>query len=585
MINRNSNLVSSESSLAVDSFQQFGLTAEQIAATSKRLTKASVLGTYFATLSDDDLRLAARYFAGSLFPQFDQRVLQVGGAALISGLSTVSVVPLETLQAELVKRGDLGDVAASVLPDLAPPTLRLSDVATALAALVEIRGNKQKVNAIIQLLRQATPLEAKYLIKLMAGDLRIGLREGVVEDAIARLAQQPVVRIQWVNMLTGDIGETAWLARHQQLDQAQMRLFHPIKFMLASPVESFSEIADRMPHGFVVEDKYDGIRAQAHIGLANPSDERASALHGVALAKGRVALFSRTLDEITPTFPDLVEPLAAVLAHSNATELILDGEIVPMRAGQVLPFQQLQQRLGRKILTQDLLQAVPVAFVAYDLLYRDGAVLIDRPYSVRRAALEDLRLEGEQVQCTPSQAVAVDLLEQEFQAARERGNEGLMVKAGQAAYKPGKRGKDWLKLKRAAATLDVVITAAEVGTGRRSRFLSDYTFAVRASETDPTLLNVGKAYSGLTDVEVQQLSDWLKAHTLQEFAHGRVRTVEPQIVLEVTFDRIQVSKRHRSGYALRFPRILRIRTDKPPSEADTLDTLRHLAAQMGDPSA
>lgn len=177
----------------------------------------------------------------------------------------------------------------------------------------------------------------------------------------------------------------------------------------------------------------------------------------------------------------------------------------------------------------------------------------------------------------------VSALEQEFGAARDRGNEGLIIKRLQSTHKPGKRGKDWHKVKRAIATLDVVITAAEVGTGKRSRFLSDYTFAVRTSQDDPTLLNVGKAYSGLTDAEVQELSDWLRQHTLQEFAHGRVRTVEPKIVLEVTFDRVQVSKRHKSGYALRFPRILRIRQNKPPEEIDTLETVRRLAAHMGEP--
>jgi DNA ligase-1 len=177
------------------------------------------------------------------------------------------------------------------------------------------------------------------------------------------------------------------------------------------------------------------------------------------------------------------------------------------------------------------------------------------------------------------------VLDAEFTAARDRGNEGLMVKNLDSTYKPGRRGRDWLKVKRALATLDVVITAAEVGSGRRSKFLSDYTFAVRASETDSSLLNVGKAYSGLTDAEVQTLSDWCRAHTLQEFAHGKVRTVEPQIVLEVTFDRVQPSKRHKGGYALRFPRILRIRTDKPVEEIDTIETVRQLAELGGEVDA
>lgn len=571
-----------------NAFQRFAIAAQEIAATSKRLTKAAILGEYFATLTDDDLRLAARYFAGSPFPQFDQRVLQVGGAALMSALQAASGAELDTLQAELVQRGDLGDVASDVLPDTVTPSLLLSEVAEAFAALVEIRGNKRKVEELVYLLERATPLEGKYLIKLATGDLRIGLREGAVEDGIARLAQQEVSRIQWTNMLIGDIGETAVLARHQQLDRARMRLFHPIKFMLASPVDDFAEIMQRMPQGFAVEDKYDGIRAQAHIAPADSAPANGDMLlHGVTFAGIRVALFSRTLDEITPAFPDLVQPIASMKSDAFGmgaqAGLILDGEIVPFRGERILPFQELQKRLGRKTLTEELLQSVPVAFIAYDILYRDGQVLIESPYEARQAVLESLGLESPVLRRAVSQRFCdVAALEQEFQAARDRGNEGLMIKHLQSSYKPGKRGKDWLKVKRAIATLDVVITAAEVGTGKRSRFLSDYTFAVRASESDPTLLNVGKAYSGLTDAEVQELSDWLKQHTLQEFAHGRVRTVEPNIVLEVTFDRVQASKRHKSGYALRFPRILRIRHDKPPTEIDTLETVRQLAAEMGE---
>ena len=171
----------------------------------------------------------------------------------------------------------------------------------------------------------------------------------------------------------------------------------------------------------------------------------------------------------------------------------------------------------------------------------------------------------------------VSLLDAEFDAARARGNEGVMIKDPRASYKPGKRGREWLKLKRALATLDVVVTAVEVGHGKRRNLLSDYTFDVRRSADDAELLNVGKAYSGLTDVELAELTEWFRAHTIQEFAHGRVRTVEPKIILEVTFDRVQVSKRHKSGYALRFPRIVRIRDDKSVDEIDTLDAVRALA--------
>ncbi|MBD2089998.1 ATP-dependent DNA ligase [Microcoleus sp. FACHB-1515] len=561
-------------------FQQFAHVAEQVGATTKRLEKAAILGDYFTSLSDDDLLYAARYFAGYAFPLRDQRTTNVGGAGLLAALAVITQIEPNDLKVQLVKLGDLGDVSAQVFPDRTPqPPLTLSDVAIALEQLANTKGSKRKVEWVITLLKKATRLESKYIIKLLSGDLRIGLKEGAVEDAIARLAGETVGRIQWVNMLTGDIGETALLARHQQLDQAKMRLFHPIRFMLASPAEDLEAIAKQMPNEFAVEDKFDGIRAQVHVA---PAVEGEGKMHGAIVHHTRVALFSRTLDEITGSFPDLVEPLANVFGNSG--EFILDGEIVPMQDGKILPFQELQKRLGRKTLPPELLAAVPIGFIAYDILYANGEVLIELPYRVRQAKLAQLPLDTTFIRRAVSQVFTdTAALDAEFTAARDRGNEGLMVKNLDSTYKPGRRGRDWLKVKRALATLDVVITAAEVGSGRRSKFLSDYTFAVRTSETDPTLLNVGKAYSGLTDAEIQELSDWCRAHTLQEFAHGKVRTVEPKIVLEVTFDRVQASKRHKGGYALRFPRILRIRTDKPVEEIDTIETVRQLA--VGEPES
>jgi DNA ligase-1 len=386
-------------------------------------------------------------------------------------------------------------------------------------------------------------------------------------------------------MLTGDIGETALLLRRGEADKARMRFFHPIKFMLAS-ASDLDDVAKRMPDRFVVEDKFDGIRGQAHVAFAaedshkdapDKQDLAVKKLHGVQTGEVRVALFSRTLDEITNSFPELIEPLAKLIAN-HPGGIILDGEILPVKDGKILPFQDLQKRLGRKVVSPEMLKKTPVAFVAYDCLFGNEQILINEEFEKRRAILANLPFDKKQTILTDSKVFTeVSKIDEEFDAARARGNEGLMVKNPLAPYKPGKRGKDWLKIKRALATLDVVVTAAEVGSGRRSRFLSDYTFAVRASETDSTLLNVGKAYSGLTDVEVEELSEWFRAHTLQEFAHGKVRIVEPKIVFEVTFDRVQPSPRHKSGYALRFPRILRIRHDKPVAEIDTLETVKKLS--------
>ncbi|MCW3061947.1 MAG: ATP-dependent ligase, partial [Capsulimonas sp.] len=301
--------------------------------------------------------------------------------------------------------------------------------------------------------------------------------------------------------------------------------------------------------------------------------------HGVVVDGVRVALFSRTLDEITESFPDLVPPLAA-LAQGSPLGLILDGEIVPTQGDQILPFQELQKRLGRKTLSDAMRAEVPVSFVAYDALFGGERILINDPFAARRSVLEaSVPAMGEVRRAASVEFRDAALLDNEFDAARARGNEGLMVKDPASLYKPGRRGREWLKIKRALATLDVVVTSVEVGNGGRRHLLSDYTFAVRASETDPTLLNIGKAYSGLTDVELTELSEWFRAHTIQEFAHGKIRVVEPKIVIEIAFDRVQASARHKSGYALRFPRILRIRDDKPVTQIDTLETVRKLAGE------
>ncbi len=558
-------------------FQVFTETAERVGATTKRLEKAAMLGAYFGTLSDDDLVLAARWFAGHIFPLHDARTVSVGGAALVSALLSATGADETHVRTRLVARGDAGEVAGELWAEKVALAARayqltLADVARFLETLAATAGTKNKGALIVGMLEKAAPFEAKYVVKLLSGNLRIGLKEGAVEDALARLANIPVGEIQAANMLTGDIGQAALMARHNRLGEAALTLFHPVKFMLATAAADLADVARQMPETFIVEDKFDGIRAQAHIGKND--------INGNGEIRAR--LYSRTLDDISRSFPELSAPLCALVSQSDGEGgLILDGEIVPISPSdplRILPFQSLQPRLGRKVLSEETLSQAPVAFTAYDILMGGGRVLTGEPLSERRAFLETLPYLMPIVRLAGSRTFAdVAELDQEFANARARNNEGLMVKSPASFYKPGKRGRDWLKIKRTSATLDVVVTAAQVGDGRRARFLSDYTFAVRASETDATLLNVGKAYSGLTDKEVEELSEWFKAHTIAEFAHGKVRTVEPQIVLEITFDRVQASARHKSGYALRFPRILRIRDDKPPEEIDTLDTVRKLA--------
>jgi DNA ligase-1 len=549
---------------ASGTLQAFAECAEAVAATTKKLEKAAILGAYLQMLSDPDLTRAARYFAGHQFALADARTTNVGGSIISTALSEATGFSPEDLYPRYVRLGDPGELAAEIVKEsrkTLTPTITLAETESLISRLSETRGVKNKTALLTAVLHHATPLEAKYLVKLLSGDLRIGLREGLVEDAIARVFGQSLADVAYANMLLGDIGETAMRTRAADLKDVSMRLFHPIKFMLATPAADLTDVARTMPEEFLVEDKFDGIRAQAH------------------MQGERVAIYSRTMDEITHRFPELIEPL-----RSLSSDAIIDGEIIPAHGDVILPFSELQKRLGRKNVGTQLLTAVPVVLVAYDLLYAAGKVLIDE------SLLERRRLLGQLVQANGPLRMSqgklfndAAALDDEFAAARERGNEGLMIKSPASSYKPGRRGREWLKLKRAIATLDVAVTAVEVGHGKRRNLLSDYTFAVRRSVEDDELLNIGKAYSGLTDRELTELTEWFKQHTIQEYAHGRVRVVEPTIVIEVTFDRVQPSKRHKSGYALRFPRILRLRPDKTAAEIDTLETVRRLveASEMG----
>src|SRR5437867_4467228 len=552
----------------LSSLQQFAEASEDVAATTKKLEKAALLADYFKDLSNLDLARAARYFAGQQFAMNDSRTTNVGGSIISAALSEATGFSIEDLQPRYVRLGDAGDAAYETVKDakhgFQEPTITLAETESIIARLSETSGTKNKIGLLGAVLHQATPLEAKYLVKLLSRDLRIGLREGLVEDAIARAFKQPLAEVSLANMLRGDIGEAAVRARAGALRDIEMRLFHPLKFMLATPASDLADIARTMPDEFFVEDKFDGIRAQAHV------------------QNGRVAIFSRTLDEISVRFPELREPLAGL-----PTDLIIDGEIIAARGEEILPFSNLQKRLGRKTVGEDLLVSTPVVFVTWDLLYATDRVLINDPLKSRRAKLEELvstasgsgRSNSGTLRLSKAARFNdVAVLDDEFDHARARGNEGLMIKDPSSFYKPGRRGREWLKLKKALATLDVVVTTVELGHGKRHHVLSDYTFAVRRSADDGELLNIGKAYSGLTDVEIVEMTEWFRAHTIQEFAHGRVRVVEPRIVLEVTFDRVQPSNRHKSGYALRFPRNVRLRPDKNVDEIDTLEAVRKLAS-------
>jgi DNA ligase 1 len=624
---------------------------ERLAATTKKLEKRAWMADYLRELPVEAAAQAALYLSGTPFAEADGRQLSIGGASLWQAVKELTHASDAAMQAAYRRHGDLGSAAFDLLSareEVVQPTLTIDDVAASFSQMAASHGTAPRQALLRDLLQCATPLEAKYLIKLMLGDMRIGVKQAQVEEAIAVATERDLTAVRRAVMLLGDLSEVVRLADADQLNEARMQLFHPLGFMLASSVDSVEEAMARfaeeiraeqkgeggakpvletegastvaIPSAAMlveahvlpalkqahIQDKFDGIRCQLHCG--DPSQP------------GRVALFSRSREDMTHSFPELTE------AFANVTEpLILDGEILAWNTDpaatqqRALPFKSLQNRIGRKRVTAAMREQTPVVFMAFDLLYRGlqrgEALLLEQPLAVRRAALEEVcaaQMPHTVVRSVPSKAdsprdqgilfsgsdtapesggnafarfvlapiarlSSAEQLEQAYIDARARGNEGVMLKTAASLYQPGRRGLAWLKLKRELATLDVVVTSAEYGHGKRAGTLSDYTFAVRDGDT---LKNVGKAYSGLTDREIAHLSQYFHEHTIEDF--GGWRTVEPTVVLEVAFNNLMRSDRHGSGFAMRFPRILRIRDDKPVEEIDTLERVEQIYNQQPD---
>jgi len=613
----------------VIAFAEVARLAEDLAGESSRLKKRAAIAAAVARLAAESTAEAGRfclYVAGQPFAEDDARKLNAGGALLTRVLKEVSHCTDEELAAAYRRHGDLGAAAYDLLQGQGPRAdhpsehrtragdpgegqegLTLADVAEAFAAMAAARTTTARAAQVEALLRRAAPLEAKYLLKLMLGDMRIGVKQSLVEEAIAVAAHADVAAVRHAVMLEADLARAVQRAFAGTLAEARMRLFHPLGFMLASPVDTPEEAVERFAiEGEVriealLEDKFDGMRAQVHC--------------GDAAQPGRVAIYSRNREDITESFPELVEALSSV-----REPLIFDGEILGWEIAEdkALPFSVLGQRIGRKRVDNAVRREIPVVFMAFDLLFEAGELLLAKPLRERRVRLERVveRLQGvteaavelderaskvqgglfdehhefvaervQRLRLSPARRVtSAEEVELAYAEARARANEGVMLKAAGSAYLPGRRGLAWVKLKRELATLDVVITGAEFGHGKRAGLLSDYTFAVRGhrgAKGEPAeLLNVGKAYSGVTDAEIAELTSWLDAHTLEDFGH--FRTVEPLRVLEVAFNNVMRSDRHASGFALRFPRIVRLRSDKPVSEIDTLERVEEIFQSQPD---
>ena len=588
--------------LAPDAFAAWCLTCERVAADASRLKKQEHLAAFLKGLTGEELATATRWFAGMLDDPASQAApLQVGWAVIRRALLQATGLREHEYRAISRQQADTGRTAylalqrrafqnsnfKSQISDGAAPAssangnvaqgnaaVSIADVAAIFRSLRAARGPTEKSAVLREALGVLPAREGSYLARLLTGELRVGSREGLVEEAVAAAFQAEPDALREAAMLCGDLGRAAVLASQRVLDKAQPTLFIPIKVMLASPEETAEDIWERLgtgkepeaqpgaeaaahavpfgPRAIWLEDKFDGIRAQLH------------------RSREAVTIFTRDLKDVTLQFPEIAQTAAKLGA-----EVILDGELIAYAEDKKLTFHDLQKRLGRRDQGDLFVSSdITVRYVAFDLLWKDGAGLLHEPLTVRRQHLEKLALPPLMRRIAVVEAMSPEDIENAFHAARRNGNEGLIAKDRDSLYTPGRRGKTWLKLKKAFSTLDVVVVKAEQGHGKRSHVLSDYTFAVR-DESSGTLKVVGKAYSGLTDVEIEELTEHFKEHTLSQ--RGNVRTVTPNLVLEVAFDSIQASQRHDSGLAMRFPRIKAIRRDKTPEEIDTLAYARKLA--------
>ncbi|MBE7157579.1 MAG: ATP-dependent DNA ligase [Rhodospirillales bacterium] len=540
---------------------QLALVCEEVARHGSKLKKIAVLAEYFRTLTDADFLLAVQFLgsgpvpesqeSGTLFGATELPKLSVGGSVLREALQIASGWDREILSVCSAEVGDSGETTSLLMRGhTANQPLTLAGANAIYQELFGARLTARKRDLLVEAFRNYQPLTIKYLVKVITRGLRIGLMGRMVEEAVAQSCDVPHSAVRDANNRLGDLARVALAARHGELSGIEARLFHTMDFMLAKPLDRLEDLTAAAD--WLVEDKYDGIRSHVHFD------------------GGQVKIYSRGLEDVTAAFPEIKEAFSHVQGSG-----LLDGELLGWRNGRALNFNLLQQRLARKNVKAALQQEVPVVFMAYDALLANSTLLLHEPLEQRRVALEQI-LSGQQLPLLISEQMTAnsqDDVDRYFTEARTRGNEGLILKRRGSLYEPGRRSGQWLKVKRPYGTLDVVITAAEQGQGRRAIFLSDYTFAVQSPQG---FLNVGKAYSGLTDSEVKDLTRVLRGASTDKF--GRVTLVRPEVVLEVAFDGVQKSPRHKSGYALRFPRILRWRRDKTAAECDTLARVEELYA-------
>jgi len=539
--------------------------------------KVNILSDYLYSLNDDEesLPIAVLFFSGRIFPQGSKFVMNIGYSTVIQVLSEIATLDSNQIQKIYLQHGDMGAISEyavskkNMISLFQQQPLTLSSIYVRFKKIADTIGSgssKDKKNILKGLLIDSSPLEAKYLIKIINGELRIGLTEGLVEIAISKVFRQDLKDLRNAMLVSGDISKVVLLAKRNLLHTTLIEPLTPISYMLADVMFAAEEIINYYQKPLICEFKYDGIRAQMH------------------KSGQQIRLFSRKLSDITNAFPELASAawdtkLLSSKSLSEIEDFILDGEVMAFQNGKPLHFQELQKRIHKKNLTERIMAETPLVYVVFDIMYLNGKSLIKKSIKERKQILSNMSFKEPIVSSIYKLVNSEEDIIAMFEKSRDIGHEGLVLKDPDSHYHPGKRGKYWVKLKKELDTIDAVIVIAEYGHGKRAGVLSDYTFAVRDDEKDNNngvskLRTIGKAYSGLTDEEIHQITKRLKSIMIKD--EGIRIMVKPEIVLEVAFDSIQKSNRHNSGFALRFPRIKNIREDKSVSDIDSLQKVKQI---------
>jgi DNA ligase-1 len=575
-----------------DRFSLFVETCEKIRSTTKKNEKIDIISNYITNLNETSLSIAVLFLSGRVFPIGSTRTLNIGFSTIMESLSEIAMLDIKDIQNIHLKHGDIGAMAEHAVSKKHVISLfnqqekiSLSYVYHQFKKIANISGsgsNKNKKNILKGLLITCSPLESKYLIKIITGEMRIGSVEGLVEIALSRAFDRELQYIREAMLISGDISQVAVLAKKNSLHNAIMRPFVPVSFMLADVMFSAEEIINYYNKPLICEYKYDGIRLQMH------------------KFDNKVQLFSRNLVDITYAFPELVKAATESTIRTpdtttihNQVDFILDGELIAFKNDKPLHFQELQKRLRRKNVTEDITTEIPIYYIVYDIMYFKDNQVLKISLLDRKNILSTISFKKPIINSSYKISDSIEQIIAIFNESKDIGHEGLVVKDPLSQYHPGKRGRYWMKLKKELDTIDAVIVIAEYGHGKRAGVLSDYTFAVIDEEYDDDnnnqnlnlndndnylknsrLKTIGKAYSGLTDKEIDEMTERLR--DIIEEDNGNRILVKPEIVLEVAFDTIQKSDRHNSGFALRFPRIKNIRTDKSLKDIDTLQKVRQI---------